>query len=104
MTRQYDVCENPDRASRRRFPYLIVLQSDLLQPLDTVVVAPVAKNDAKLAIEKLHPTVTLSGVKHRVVMAALAALPRNRLGKTVANVRAQHTDFVAAIDLLFTGV
>ena len=36
--------------------------------------------------------------------AALAALPRNRLGKTVANVRAQHTDFVAAIDLLFTGV
>jgi hypothetical protein len=104
VTRQYDICENPDRATRGRYPFFIVLQSDLLQPLETIVVAPLAKESARVAIEKLHPVVTMSGVRHRVLMATLAAVPRSRLGKTIANARSQHAEFLAAIDLLFTGI
>ena len=75
-----------------------------MQPLGTVVVAPLSKDGASAAIEKLLPVVNVKGVRYRAIMATLAAVPRTRLGKTVANAGAQHSEFVAAIELLFTGI
>lgn len=82
----------------------MVLQSDLLSPLDTVIVAPVSPERSANTIEKLNPVVMVEGKRHRVSMIELAGVPRNRLGDAVTNVVHQHTDFVAAIDLLFTGI
>lgn len=104
MTRQYDICKNPDRSSRQRVPFLLVLQSDLLSPLDTVIVAPVSPERPANAISKLNPVVMIENKHYRVSMIELAGVPRSLLGDVVANVARQHTEFVAAIDLLFTGV
>jgi toxin CcdB len=103
VVRQYDICRNPDRSSRQRFPYLIVLQSDLLEPLDTVVAAPAAVESAA-AIAKLNPTIEVLGKRHRIIMQELAGVARSRLGEVVGNARAHHPAFIAAIDLLFTGI
>lgn len=102
--RQYDVCRNPDRATRQRVPFLVVLQSDLLVPLETVIVAPLVPEKASSMITKLNPAVVLQGRRYRLVMQELAGVPKNRLGEVVANAAAQHLDFIAAIDLLFTGI
>ena len=104
VVRQYDVCRNGDRSSRSRIPFLIVLQSDLLSPLETVVVAPVVAEREALTIKRLNPRLMLSGKAYRVVMQELAGIPRQRLGQAVANVRDRHAEFVGAADLLFTGV
>lgn len=101
---QYDICKNPDKASRNRVPYLIVLQSDLLSPLVTVVVAPVILERTSSSISKLNPLIAIDGKKFRVSVQDMAGVPRNRLGAVVANAGKQHLDFVAAIDLLFTGI
>lgn len=100
---QYDICRNPDRASRPRVPYLIVLQSDLLHPVETVIVAPVVAEKASSSISKLNPALTVDGKRYRVIMQELAGVPRSRLGEAVSNAKARHNDVVAAIDLLFTG-
>ncbi len=55
VARQYDVCRNGDRSSRNRVPFLIVLQSDLLSPLETVIVAPVVAERLAQAIKRLNP-------------------------------------------------
>jgi toxin CcdB len=104
VVRQYDVCRNGDRSSRSRIPFLIVLQSDLLSPLETVVVAPVVAERQAQTIKRLNPRLMLSGKAYRVVMQELAGIPRQRLGEAVANVRDRHAEFVGAVDLLFTGV
>jgi toxin CcdB len=103
VNRQYDICRNANRSSRQRVPYLIVLQSDLLQSLATVVVAPVVAERQSSKIEKLNPAILIAGKRHRVSMAELAGVQRNSLGAVASNVSHMHSEFVAAIDLLFTG-
>ncbi len=104
MTRQYDICKNPDRTSRQRVPYLIVLQSDILSPMNTVIVAPVSLERPANSLAKLNPALIIEGKRYRVSMLEMAGIPRNRLGEVVANAESQHTNFVAAIDFLFTGI
>ena len=103
VVRQFDICRNPDRASRARVPYLIVLQSDLLMPLETVVVAPVVPERAASIISKLNPALTMDGKPHRVLIQELAGVPKSRLGAVAANASDQRGEFIAAVDLLFTG-
>lgn len=104
MTSQYDICRNPDRATKARVPYFVVLQADLLQSLETVVVAPVIPERSANAIAKLNPVIEISGKRYRASVPDLAGIPRARLGEVVLNVGTKHTEFVAAIDLLFTGI
>lgn len=104
MIRQYDLCQNPDRNSRTRVPFLIVLQSDLLQPLETVVVAPVVPETPSSSVAKLNPVLTIDGKRYRVLMQELAGVPRNRIGEPLQNLASRHADFIAAVDLLFTGI
>jgi CcdB protein len=54
-------------------------------------------------ITKLNPAIEISGKKYRTSMADLAGIPRSKLGEVVTNLGDQHTDFLSAIDLLFTG-
>lgn len=102
--RQYDICKNLDRASRNRVPYLIALQADLLSALATVIVAPVVPRRALDIISRLNPVIELDGKSYYVTMQDMAGIPRTRLGPPVANIADRHSDFVAAIDLIFTGI
>jgi toxin CcdB len=102
--KQYDICRNPDRATKSRIPFLVMLQADLLQPLETVVVAPIMPDSPANSISKLNPAIEVLGKRYRVSMPDLAGIPRTRLGEVVANVSSQHTDFMTATDLLFAGI
>jgi toxin CcdB len=104
VVRQYDVCRNSGRASRPRIPYFVVLQADLLSSLATVIVAPAVPLRAIDAITRLNPVIKIDGKAHAVTMQDMAGIPRSRLGPVAANVSPQHSDFVAAIDLIFTGI
>jgi toxin CcdB len=88
----------------QHFPYFVVLQSDLLSNLATVIVAPAIPQETAQTITRLNPIIEIDGESHIVTMQGMAGVPRSRLGATVANVSAQHGNFVAAVDLIFTGV
>lgn len=106
VTRQYDVCANPDRSTRRRVTFFLILQSDLLEPLETVVVAPVLPHAKDRTISRLNPLIAVDGKMFQVNVHHLSSVPRSRLGRKVsgANMSDRHLDFVAALDLLFTGI
>lgn len=104
VARQYDVCRNPDRASRKHIPYFVVLQADLLASLATLVVAPAVPKASIALISRLNPVIDIDGKPHAVTMQDMAGIPRHRLGPAIANVSSQHAEFVAAVDLIFTGI
>lgn len=103
MIRQYDVCRNTDKSSAARIPYFVVLQSDLLDGLSTNVVAPLIRTGERATISKLNPEVRIAGKDYFVSVPALAGISNQQLGPVVANLGADHSRFIAAIDLLFTG-
>jgi hypothetical protein len=73
--RQYDICRNPDRATRNRVPYFIVLQADLLSALATVIVAPVVPKRGAGIIGRLNPLIELDNKKYCVTMRDMAGIP-----------------------------
>jgi toxin CcdB len=103
--RQFDVCENPDAASRAHFPFLLVVQADLLASLQTRVVVPLAVPDVvgRRPVGRLMPVLEVRGETLVAVVPELAGVALADLGPVVANVADRRSDIVAALDLLVTG-
>ncbi len=103
---RFDVFDNENPLTRKRFPYLLDLQSDLLDGLDTTVVAPLGKPAVvagKLA-RTLTPILHIDGADYAMFTPELAALPKARLKRHVANLQTQRDTIVRALDFLFDGI
>ncbi len=103
---QFDVYRNANPASRARVPYLLDVQSDLIDTLSTRVVVPLCKPEVlrgKLA-ERLNPVFEVEGRKMVLLAPELAGVSRKALGETVANLAHRRDSIIAALDLVITGI
>ncbi len=102
---QFDVFRNPDSGSQTRIPFVVVLQSDLLEAVDNHVVAPLCAKHDKLTVPvlRLNPCIMIDGEEYLVRVQDLATVPRRMLRDKVANLSAQREEILAALDFLFTG-
>ncbi len=101
--RQFDLFRNPDAKSARRYPYLVVLQSDLLGGMETVVVAPLAKLKGLTPVKRLTPTIEIDGKSYLIMIHELAAVARDELRKLVGKAAGMRDSITSAIDLVFFG-
>jgi len=102
---QYDVYCNPDASTRARFPFLLDIQSDLLDSLATRVVVPLAgASDDTAPITQLMPVFEVQG--QRVVMRTteIAGVPCKAFGAHVGSLAGRRHEVVAALDVLISGV
>jgi len=102
---QFDVYRNTNPAARTRIPFLLDVQSDLLDSLATRVVAPLCKPEllkGKLA-ERLNPVFEVEGRKLAMLTPELAGVPRKILGERIGNLSGERHSIIAALDLLITG-
>lgn len=103
---QFDVYRNANSATRARIPYLLDVQSDLLDPLATRVVVPLCKPQVlkgRLA-ERLNPVFEIEGRKMVMLTPELAGVSGKGLGKRVGNLSGERHSIIAALDLLITGI
>lgn len=103
---QFDVYRNANPATCARIPYLLDVQSDLLDPLATRVVVPLCKPEVlkgKLA-ERLNPVFEVGGHKMAMLTPELAGVSRKILGERIGNLSDERRSIIAALDLLFTGI
>ena len=100
---QFDIYRNP---RKRRYPVLLDIQDDLLSQLSTRVVVPLTPLERYGArpITRLNPTAVINGTDYVAVFQELAAVPASVLHKPIGSLADRRSDFVAAIDLLFTGI
>jgi toxin CcdB len=103
---QFDVYRNANPATRARIPYLVDIQSDLLDPLATRVVVPLCKPEVlkgKLA-ERLNPVFEIEGRKMAMLTTELAGVSRKILGERIGNLSDERRSIIAALDLLIAGI
>jgi len=84
--------------------YLLQVQSDFLDRLETRVVAPLLPPDAvPRPIRDLHPRFEIEGQPFLMATQLLGAIPRRELGPAVGSLAAQQDDITRALDVLITG-
>jgi len=100
---QFDIYRNP---RKRRYPILLDIQDDLLSQLSTRVVVPLTALERYGArpITRLNPTVTVDETEYVAVFQELAAIPASVSKTRVGSLADRRGEFVAAIDLLATGI
>ena len=102
---QFDVYANPSDSNDKGIPYVVVLQSDLLDALATRLVMPLATlKFADKVPEKLCPSVMVNGQKLRALAHYAAPMPVRSLRQMVGNLSAQSHLLMAAMDVVFSGV
>ena len=103
---RFDVHRNPG-ASKEAVPYLLNIQSPLLDDLATRVVVPL-RRAASLGLVAgpayLMPPLVVEGIACLLDTPQMAAVPGRVLGPAVANLESEHARIVGALDFLFEGL
>lgn len=105
VIRRFDVAQNPNPRSRKSIPYLVVLQSELLDAMETRVVAPLAraKGMAGRSAERLNPVFEIDGERLVMLTQLIGAAPLAALTR-VASLEHERGRIVDALDFLFSGI
>lgn len=102
---QFDVYENPNPASRKTTPFLLDVQTDMLDSLATRVVVPLLTSAAMPSPSRhLNPAFSIG--KSTVIMstAEIAGVSIKILGKKVFSLKENRNEIIAALDFLITGI
>lgn len=101
---QFAVHKNKNSATRAKFPLLVDIQSDLIQPLATRVVIPLspAARARSRSIELLSPIVTVGDLDYVLVTPQLAGIASKELGPVVGSLRDQRARIIGALDFLIS--
>lgn len=84
--------------------YLLDVQANLLDRLDTRVVVPLfAEKEAPPPMMGLNPVFDIRGQRYVMVTQSIATLRRRDLGKAVLSLDDQHQQITNALDMLLTG-
>ncbi|GHU35819.1 plasmid maintenance protein CcdB [Betaproteobacteria bacterium] len=103
---RYDVFPNPG-ASERVTPYLLDVQSDLLDALDSRMVIPLRRARDFPAFakrpERLLPAMKIGNEVFMLETPKMAAVPARVLKAPFASLAAERERITAALDFLFQG-
>lgn len=101
---QFDVCHNPNPDSAAAVPYLLEVQSDLLESVNTRVVVPlVLLSERGQPARYLNPQFEIDGVQTVMLTEQIAGVAKRALGKRVLSLGEQGDQIMDAIDFLFRG-
>jgi toxin CcdB len=102
---QFTIYANTSAQTKQLYPYLLALQSNLLNDLATCVVAPLApvRQHAQSAMTRLTPVINVEGEDYLMQTMQLSAIARKQLGKAVGDASANSHEIIAAMDFLISG-
>jgi len=103
---QFCVHANANPATRSAYPFLLDIQSPLLEELATRVVVPLAPRE-KLRhrpLSRLVPILRVDGAEYLMLTPQLAGVPVKHLGYVVQDLSRERLDIVAALDTLVAGI
>ena len=102
---QFTVFQNKNPKTRSAVPFLLDIQSDFLEDLDTRVVVPLRPlSMKKQPLRTLMPILQVEGEHYVMLTPQMAGIPKNELGAPVTRVEHYRSEIIAAIDFLVTGI
>ena len=103
---QFTVYKNKNPKTRSAIPFLLDVQNDLLNDLETRVVVPlcpVSVMKGKL-LRALTPVLAIEAESFVMLTPQMAGIPKGELGAPVTRLEHYRFEIVAAIDFLVTGI
>jgi toxin CcdB len=102
---QFEVFTNTNPDSKTIYPYIIDIQSPLLETLETRLVIPLILKSkfGEKFIKNLTPGIVIKNQEYLVMTPQLAAIHKKHLGKLVENCTSHRNEIVSSIDFLITG-
>lgn len=101
---QFDVCLNPNPDTQAAIPYLLEVQSDLLESITTCVVVPLVRtSQRKKPAKYLNPRLDIEGTQVIMLTEQIAGIPRRALGKRITSLSSKRQEIMTALDFLFSG-
>lgn len=103
---QFSVHQNPNPSTGAAMPFLLDVQSDLLEDLGTRVVVPLcaaAGMKGKL-IKTLTPVFEIEHEQYAMLTPQLAGISKQHMGAKIADLSPRRDEIIAALDLLITGI
>jgi toxin CcdB len=102
---QYDVFTNPSSSAADGIPYVVVIQSRLLDALATRLTMPLAVLDVAIKVPTvLCPVIMVKGKRLHALAHYAAPLPAKVLRRPVDNVAVQASALVSAMDAVLSGI
>jgi toxin CcdB len=103
---QFWVYQNTNRATQQRVPYLLDIQSCLLDDLQTTVVIPLYPKSliSKAIITRLCPEVEIEGEAFVALTSQIAGVDRKVLGQKVCDLSGYRSEILAAVDFITSGI
>ncbi len=101
---RFNVCLNPNPGSAPAVPYLLEVQSDLLESVSTRVVVPlVLLSERGQPARHLNPQFEIEGLQVVMVTEQIAGISKCALGKRVLSLAVKRDQIMDAINFLFSG-
>jgi toxin CcdB len=102
---QFAVYRNKNPRTKATFPFLVDVQSDLLEALGTRMVIPLTKAPgvAKKPVSHLIPEIPFSGDRYVLMTPQLAGVSLSDLGPVAGTLVEERRAILGAVDFLLTG-
>lgn len=101
---QFDVYRNPNPSTSEQIPYLLDLQTDLLEITRTRVVVPLEICRKFSTAERLMPKFAIEGITVVMSTPELAGIGLAGLDEPIMSLAHKRQEIMAALDLLFSGI
>lgn len=103
---QFTLYKNENKATKKTYPYLINVQNDILNELNSRIVIPLSPYTAldKTNAEKLCPVIDVENESFVLLTHQMASVPKASLKQKVISVENHRYEILGAIDFLLTGI
>lgn len=103
---QFVVYRNKNPQTRSTVPFLLDVQNDLLDDLETRVVVPLYPLSMMKGrtLRTLTPALEIEGERFVMLTPQIAGIPKSELGAPVARVEQHRFEIISAVDFLLTGI
>ena len=103
---QFTIYQNKNSQSKKEFPLLLDIQTNLLDSLQTTAVVPLKKFESNKDqfLTQLTPVFLIEGTDYLMLTPQMAGIQRKELGKAVADIEYARTEILNALDFLLTGI
>ena len=104
--RQFDVYVNPSKSTRKAYPFIVDIQSDIISDITTRIVLPLGRkaNFKNEELKRLTPTIEYEGEELLLLVPQIASIPAKALKSPIGSHSHLRDEIVAALDFAVTGI
>ena len=102
---QFQVFHNPNPQTRKAYPFLLDIQTPLLDSMDTRLAIPLSglATLRNRRIRELNPLIVINGKELVILTQQMASIHKKDIGSYVADASFLREEILGAIDFMITG-